>query len=237
MLGEDLTDTLPSLDFAPLVGTYLEALATLPVDATRRRVVLFLGSNLGNFPLAEAGEFLRDITSNLSSGDGLLIGVDLRKDPRRILGAYDDEHGVTARFNLNLLHRLRDELGAELDVEAWRFYPTYDPATGEVRSYLYPTGPQRICIPSLGIDRVFDTHEAIHTEISRKYSLEELADLAEAAGCTPSAEWLAPEGFARRALDPGVKPPSGAAPTEAPLAEAPQGIAAATEARLEDGGA
>ena len=195
VLGADLRATHPALAFAPIVGTYLEALAALPPDPARKRVVLFLGSNLGNFSLSEAGDFLGAITRTLSAGDQLFLGVDLRKDPRRILRAYDDASGVTARFNLNLLHRLRGELGARLDVDGWGFYPIYNPETGEVRSYLYPRGEQPIRIPLLGIDRVFGEHEAIHTEISRKYSLGELAALAEACGCETTGEWVAEEGF------------------------------------------
>ena len=196
VLGADLRTRFPALDFAPLVGTYLEALAALPPDTARKRVVLFLGSNLGNFPLAEAGDFLGAVTGGLAPADQLFLGVDLRKDPRRILRAYDDRGGVTARFNLNLLHRLRGELGAELDVGGWGFYPTYNPETGEVRSYLYPLGEQRIRIPTLGLDRVFGPHEAIHTEISRKYSPGELEALATACACATEATWLADEGFA-----------------------------------------
>ena len=195
-LGADLRTHYPTLDFAPLTGTYLEALRELDPDPARRRVVLFLGSNLGNFSLAEAGGFLAATTATLAPADLLFLGVDLRKAPRRILAAYDDEAGVTAAFNLNLLHRLRRELNAELDIDAWGFYPTYNPETGEVRSYLYPTSEQRIRIPALGIDRVFGTHETIHTEVSRKYSLSELDELAGAAGCVPVHRWLAEEGFA-----------------------------------------
>ena len=210
-LGADLHAHYPALDFAPVTGTYLEALRELPTDPSRRRAVLFLGSNLGNFSLDDAADFVAAIAATLAPGDLFLLGVDLRKDPRRILAAYDDDAGVTAAFNLNLLHRLRRELGAELDIDAWDFYPTYNPETGEVRSYLYPTSEQRVRIPRLDIDRVFGTHETIHTEVSRKYSLGELDALAEAAGCVPADRWLSEEGFAdvlwRRG---GLRPPAAA---------------------------
>ena len=188
-LGSDLRDQFPRLQFSPLVGTYVEAIAALAPDPTRKQVVLFLGSNLGNFSLTEAGAFTSALTAPLDPGDQLFIGVDLRKNPHQILRAYNDDSGVTAAFNLNLLHRLRDEVGAVLDIHGWSFYPSYDPETGELRSYLCPQGVQRIEIPALGIDRSFAPHEVIHTEISRKYSLEELAVLAKAAGTRPTGSW------------------------------------------------
>ena len=181
-LGEDLQATLPSLDFAPLVGSYSEVLATTAPDPTVRRVLLFLGSNIGNFAYDQALRFAAALTEPLLAGDLFLIGVDLRKNPRRILAAYDDAAGVTAAFNLNLLHRLQRELGAQLDIKGWGFYPSYSPETGEVRSYLYPHGQQSIKIEALGIDRSFGAHDVIHSEISRKYSTDEMQVLAKAAG-------------------------------------------------------
>ncbi len=190
VLRDDLHDTLPGLRVEPLVGSYLDALGTLDADAAVKRVVLFLGSNIGNFDFAGAGAFVGRLGTRLAPGDQLFIGVDLRKDPRQILAAYDDDHNVTAAFNLNLLHRLRNEFDAELELKHWGFYPTYNPESGEVRSYLYPIGgPQRIRIPALGIDRTFGTHEVIHTEVSRKYSPAELQVLAKAASAQIVQEW------------------------------------------------
>lgn len=188
-LSTSMRAAFPGLIVEPLQGSYDEVLASLRPIGDVRRVVLFLGSNVGNFPLSDAEVFLARVTVGFSESDQLLLGVDLRKDPRVILRAYDDAAGVTARFNLNLLHRLRNELDAEVEVGAWDFYPTYNPETGEVRSYLYPTSAQRVRIPRLGIDRLFGTHETIHTEISRKYSREELAALAEACGCRVRETW------------------------------------------------
>ena len=187
VLGDSLRAELPELRFEPIAASYDEALARLaeaPRDGTRR-VVLFLGSNIGNFGFAAARAFCGRVCAALRPGDLFLLGVDLRKNPRTIREAYDDPEGVTARFNLNLLHRLRRELGAEVDPGTWGFYPLYNPETGEVRSYLHPLSPEgaRIRIPALGFDRRFDAGEVIHTEVSRKYSRAELDALAAGGDC------------------------------------------------------
>ena len=195
VLSADLSEHYPSLKVDPIATTYLDALDMLNGDASVRRVVLFMGSNIGNFSLEGAREFCGQVCSALNPGDLFVIGADLRKDPRQIREAYDDAKGVTASFNLNLLHRLRSELGAEVDVDAWRFYPLYNPETGEVRSYLYPTSSQRICMPSLDIDRVFEVGECIHTEVSRKYTLAELNGLATDGDCRPVVAYRDSKGW------------------------------------------
>ena len=187
VLGADLRAELPGLRVEPIAQTYLEALdglAARRAAADVRRVVLFLGSNIGNFDLARARAFCRQVVDALRPGDLFLVGVDLRKDPRRILAAYDDPGGVTAAFNLNLLHRANRELGADFDVDAWGFYPLYHPESGEVRSYLFPRSPQRVRIATAGVDRTFTPEECIHTEVSRKYARAELPSLV---GEAPSA--------------------------------------------------
>ena len=180
VLAASLHAEFPGLVVEPITQTYLEALETLGgVEASEgaRRVVLFLGSNIGNFSLVEARAFCREVAGALQPGDLLVVGVDRRKDPRRILAAYDDASGVTAAFNLNLLRRANAELGADFHLDAWGFYPLYDPHSGEVRSYLYPLSAQRVRIAGLGIDRTFGPDEVIHTEVSRKYSDGEIASL------------------------------------------------------------
>ena len=184
VLTADLAQRYPQLSVAPIAASYEEAFDLLRAPSHARRVVMFLGSNIGNFSLVQATAFCRRITASLKPGDLVLIGVDLRKDPRRILAAYDDASGVTAAFNLNLLHRANRELGADFNPDAWGFYPLYNPESGEVRSYLYPRGAQRVRIEALGIDRTFQPGEVIHTEVSRKYSRAELEEMAAACGCS-----------------------------------------------------
>ncbi|MFK8055345.1 MAG: L-histidine N(alpha)-methyltransferase [Saprospiraceae bacterium] len=181
-LKSALDQQFPSLEVAPLHASYMEALDELHSSPTVRKVVLFLGSNIGNFSLEGAKKFVGQISQRMQVGDYFLLGIDLRKNPRTILAAYDDEHGVTAKFNLNLLVRINRELGGNFDLNAWDFHPLYNPETGEVRSYLYPKTQQHVSIPLLNIERTFNTGEVIHTEVSRKYSRAELDQLGSSYG-------------------------------------------------------
>ena len=181
-LEEDLAQQFPSLEVEPLHASYMEALDSLQASPDIRRVILFLGSNIGNFSFDAANDFVGKIADRMHTGDYFILGIDLRKNPRTILAAYDDNLGVTAKFNLNLLHRINRELGGNFDVNSWAFYPLYNPETGEVRSYLYPKTDQHVSIPELGVERTFTVGEVIHTEVSRKYSKTELGLLGKAHG-------------------------------------------------------
>jgi uncharacterized SAM-dependent methyltransferase len=147
-----------------------------------REVVLFLGSNIGNFNNDEALEFLQKLSSSLSIGDGLFIGFDLMKDPDVILKAYNNEKGVTRDFNKNLLTRINNELGANFNLNSFRHVPTYNPITGETKSHLVSTIDQRVCIDALDQEIHFNAWEAIHTEISQKYSYKMIHEFAENSG-------------------------------------------------------
>lgn len=183
-LEVDLHEQFPTLEVAPLHASYMEALDALRDAPDVRRVILFLGSNIGNFSFEQAKVFVGQIAQRMRPGDYFLLGIDLRKNPRTILAAYDDHLGITAKFNLNLLARINRELGGNFDLAAWGFYPLYNPETGEVRSYLYPKTEQHICIPQLNIERTFTPEEVIHTEVSRKYSKTELNTLGSSYGLT-----------------------------------------------------
>jgi len=181
-LKTDLGRQLPTLKVDPLNASYMEALDALQGGPDMRRVILVLGSNIGNFSFKAAKDFVGQVAKRMRSGDYFLIGIDLRKNPRTILAAYDDDLGITAKFNLNLLSRINRELGGNFDINAWAFYPLYNPETGEVRSYLYPKINQQVRIPKLNIERTFTTGEVIHTEVSRKYSKTELGILGTSNG-------------------------------------------------------
>ncbi len=193
-LTADLQQRYPTLRVDPLAMSYDDALGELQGTAARK-VVLFMGSNIGNFSLAEARAFCGSVAAALHPGDLFVVGVDLRKDPRVILAAYDDPGGVTAAFNLNLLVRINRELGGDFDLGKWRFYPTYNPETGEVRSYLYPVEAQTVRIAALDLERHFGPEETIHTEVSRKYTFDELRGLADASGCEPMEHYTDPAGY------------------------------------------
>lgn len=182
MLGNDLSETLPDLSFEPLQGDYFEALADLSTDHDTREIVLFLGSNIGNFSNSEALEFLQRLSDNLNTGDMLLIGFDLMKNPATILSAYNDQMGVTSEFNLNLLQRINDELDGNFDLGKFRHFPTYNPINGETRSHLVSIEDQDVRIEALGETFHFDAWEAVHTEVSQKYSPKMIEEFAGNSG-------------------------------------------------------
>ena len=180
-LEASLRDELPSLRVEPVVTDYISALQ-LMATKPGRKVVLFLGSNIGNFLPAERLEFLRSLALPLTPDDRLLIGFDLQKDPRLIRAAYDDAQGVTAAFNLNLLTRLNRELGAEFDLAHWHHYTDYDPLAGAVRSFLVSTRAQTVPIAALDASFDFAAWEIIHTENSYKFTAPQIQGLATEAG-------------------------------------------------------
>lgn len=181
-LKEDLQKELPALQVEPVVGEYFSALEVLAKNNTMREVVLFLGSNIGNFNPSSGIEFLAHIGKNLSVGDMLLIGFDLMKNPQKVLSAYNDKEGVTKAFNLNLLTRINNELGADFNIEHFDHFPTYNPLTGETKSHIISKRQQMVHIEALGESFSFEAWEAIHTEVSQKYSMKMIASYAEEAG-------------------------------------------------------
>lgn len=181
-LKADLATTLPKLQVEPIQGDYFDALGELNRHHSLKEVVLFLGSNIGNFSNESGEQFLTKLGENLTKGDMLLIGFDLMKNPQTILNAYNDKLGVTKEFNLNLLTRMNNELGANFDIEKFKHFPTYNPINGETRSHLISTVDQEVYVEALDTTYHFDAWEAIHTEVSQKYSPKMIERFAEAAG-------------------------------------------------------
>ena len=181
-LTESLRDELPNVTVQAVVGEYFKALQWLQEHKSERKVVLFLGSNIGNFEKHQSIEFLQTVRSYLSPGDRLLMGIDLRKNPDVILRAYDDAAGVTAAFNLNLLHRINRELGGNFVVEQFKHYAIYNPLEGVMRSFLISLQDQDVYIREIGKTYHFKAWEAIHTENSHKYALDEIEELGRQCG-------------------------------------------------------
>ena len=155
-----------------------------------RALVLFLGSNVGNFDCAEARDFLRRVRASLRPGDRLLLGADLKKDAATLEAAYDDPLGVTAAFNLNLLARINRELDADFTLRDFRHLAVYDGREGRVEMHLESLREQRVEIRALGLSVTFSEGERVHTENSYKYDLEDLAALASATGFRLARTWL-----------------------------------------------
>lgn len=185
-LNSSLKEEMPNLSFQGIQGDYFEVLSRLKESNGKRNVVLFLGSNIGNFTNEEALVFTSDIGTKLNAGDLLLIGVDLKKDPRKILLAYNDPKGITAEFNYNLLRRINRELGGNFNIDTFEHHPTYDPVTGECKSALLSNIEQEVVIDDETFH--FAQWEAIHTEISRKYSVKQLHKLARKSGFSIKAD-------------------------------------------------
>ena len=181
-LNADLERNFPALDVETFCGDYFTSLQQLRKTDERKKVVLFLGSNIGNFTHTGTLDFLTQLNKNLSKGDQLLIGFDLKKDPEIILKAYNDDKGITKAFNLNLLERINEEFDADFDIDSYNHWPVYNPETGEARSYIISKKNQTVNIDLLDITIPFMAWETIHTEISRKYDLPFIAELAEKTG-------------------------------------------------------
>ncbi len=181
-LSANLEKEFPNLKVHTLNTDYFGALEQMTRFDDRRNITLFLGSNIGNFHLNEAEGFVKKLASNFKTGDLFLLGADLKKDPEIIINAYNDPHGITASFNLNLLRRMNRELGADFHLDNFKHYTLYEPETGEVLSYLVSLKEQRVNFSDLQWKVRFNKDEFIHTEVSKKYSLAELEHLANGQG-------------------------------------------------------
>ena len=179
-LHKELPIKVPGLVMTGLNGEYFEMINAANKRSLKRKLVLFLGSNIGNFTKQEAVEFLIEFNQCLAPGDTVLIGFDLKKNPHQILAAYNDKAGVTKQFNLNLLTRINHELGSNFDISQFDHYASYDPLNGSCKSYLVSLKHQtvRICDKTIN----FYKDEPIFMELSQKYSLKETQDLAEKTG-------------------------------------------------------
>ncbi|NOW96049.1 L-histidine N(alpha)-methyltransferase [Mucilaginibacter sp. SG564] len=176
----DLPNRLPGLNLEALNGEYFDMLGRFSQQDGRRKVVLCLGGNVGNMTIKQSEEFCNNIRAYLVPGDLAIIGFDLRKDPERIRAAYSDPAGITARFNLNLLERINRELGANFDLSNFKHYCNYDPETGACKSYLISKQDTTVVVAGNAIQ--FDQNEFIITEISQKFSVPEIHQLAEKSG-------------------------------------------------------
>ena len=183
-----------ALEITAICAEYDTGLGALGKAAQTPRLILWLGSSIGNLHKPQAAAFLSRVREKMEASDRLLVGIDLRKDRETLERAYDDSLGVTERFNLNLLERANRELGADFDPSGFRFRAYYDEASGAVESSLVSLREQEVEIPALELQVRFAEDEAIHTENSYKYSLAEIETLAKASGLTGEERWLDAQG-------------------------------------------
>jgi L-histidine Nalpha-methyltransferase len=172
----------PTLRMNAKTGDYFQILETLKASSQRRKIVMFLGSNIGNFSRVAAVNFFCQLRQVMNPDDRLFVGFDLQKDPRVIVRAYDDAQGVTAQFNLNLLRRINRELGANFVLEQFAHYASYQPSDCAARSFLISRTAQEVEIPALHCSFRFQTWEPIFMEISQKYTLDVIDNVAQESG-------------------------------------------------------
>jgi L-histidine Nalpha-methyltransferase len=186
---------LSDIDAISIVGFEREYLDGLLEVAARRRAgqhlfVLFLGSTIGNFDRAAGIRFLSEVRSILQPGDSLLLGTDLEKSSSQLLAAYDDELGVTAAFNLNLLGRVNRELGADFDLGQFEHAARINSEERSIEMHLKSKRKQIVTIPAAEVVVEFQEGETIWTESSHKYSATEVYDMAQKAGFRCDVQWI-----------------------------------------------
>lgn len=175
-------EKFPDLRIDPHTGDYFKVLGSLKNGNGRRKVLMFLGSNIGNFLRDKAVEFFRSLRKVMNDSNRLFVGFDMQKDPRTIVAAYDDKQGVTAAFNLNLLSRINRELGADFDLDKFSHYAQYRPLECAARSFLISREKQTVTIKALNRSFDFEQWEAIFMEISQKYTHAMIDELAGDGG-------------------------------------------------------
>lgn len=170
-------------------GDYFDVLQSQALRFRRRVLAMFMGSNIGNYEPHEARTILELLSAALRAGDGLLLGVDLKKDAATLERAYDDGAGVTAAFNRNLLGRINRELGGDFDAAKFAHVAKYDSVRGSVDSFLEASEPMTPHLKRIGLHLTLEQGERIQTESSYKYADEEIAGLAAAVGFRAAAVW------------------------------------------------
>lgn len=188
-------EKFPALRIEPHTGDYFKTLGSLKKDNGRRKVILFLGSNIGNFLRDSAVAFFRSLRDVMNENDRLFVGFDMQKDPRTIVAAYDDKQGITAAFNLNLLRRINRELGGDFDLDKFSHYAQYRPLECAARSFLISREKQTVTINALNRSFDFEQWEPIFMEISQKYTHTMIDELAGDGGFEIAKEFYNGEDF------------------------------------------
>jgi dimethylhistidine N-methyltransferase len=189
---EQLAAEFPQLPLQPLCADFSKPLRLpIPPRAPRRTVVYFPGSTIGNFESREAAVLLRKMRNEMGDAGGILVGVDLKKDPALIEAAYNDHAGITAAFTLNLLTRLNREIGSDFDVSAFAHRARYNPMAGRIETQIVSCCVQQVKVGRVSV--AFREDETIQVEYSCKYSPEDFAALAAKAGLAVRRIWTDPE--------------------------------------------
>ncbi len=182
----------PQLRVSPVVADYSGGVPALS-RISGRKLVLFIGSSIGNYDPPEAIAMLRRIRRSLRAGDALLLGADLAKSSKILLPAYDDAQGVTAEFNKNILARLNRELDADFNLDAFRHVALWNKRCSRMEIYLESTTAQSVFLPAIDMDVRFGVGERIHTENSYKYTDEMVNNILSESGFKLERTWSDPK--------------------------------------------
>ncbi len=185
--AQALSIEYPRLAVEGVVGDFEQHLTALP--RVGRRLLAFLGSTIGNLPPPTRAMFLRDVAGTLAPGESFLLGVDLVKDPARLVAAYDDEAGVTAEFNLNVLHVLNRELDADFEPSSFAHVAEWDPDQEWMEMSLRSLSRQAVRLDALDLDVAFVDGELMRTEISAKFRRATITAELAAAGLAVCRWW------------------------------------------------
>lgn len=192
----------PQLHVTAIAAEYNDGIHAIP-DHDCPRLILFLGSNIGNFDENEAVEFLSGVCSEMSTNDQILMGVDLLKSPSIIEPAYNDAAGITEAFNKNLLHRINEELGADFDLDRFEHHAPFRADRSRIEMWLMSRSQQLVNVQVLGKTYTFAAGEGVHTENSHKFSHAALKSISQRAGLVITEVWTDPnEWFALLLLKP-----------------------------------
>jgi dimethylhistidine N-methyltransferase len=191
---QNIACALPDVRIQPIVRNYItHPLQLEPFDGAT--LALYLGSSIGNFSPEQARHILKDLRDQLQTGDALLLGTDMVKDESTLLAAYDDRDGITAAFNLNILHRLNRELGANFDTGRFRHRARWNFLESRIEMHIESTQEQDVSIEQMALDLHFMPRETIHTENSYKFTEQGIRSLLEGAGLKIKGVWKDSRGW------------------------------------------
>ena len=188
----ELLHQYPKLKLCGLAGTYEQALEQLPPAELENRMLIFLGSTIGNLNAAECDRFLDQVQKALKPGEFFLLGVDLQKDPAVLEAAYNDTQGITAAFNLNILSHLNWRFQGNFQLDQFAHQAFYNTVEHQIEMHLRSLAKQTVALETLDFQTTLQAGEAIHTEISRKFHLPTLVKTLEAYAFQPLQVWTDP---------------------------------------------
>ena len=191
----ELLSQYPKLKLCGLAGTYEQALDQLPPAELENRMLIFLGSTLGNLNAVECDRFLERVQQALQPGEFFLLGVDLQKDPAVLEAAYNDAQGVTAAFNLNILNHLNWRFQGDFKLDQFSHQAFYNTVEHQIEMHLRSLKTQTVALETLDFQTTLQAGETIHTEISRKFHLPTLVKTLEAYAFQPLQVWTDPNNW------------------------------------------